>query len=276
MNRLIENISSINPSFVDLVELLTLLTTQVENLHAVSHFKHETFSALNYSQDFGTIVKESLKRITKWAAKYFTHDRSYYPVPDTSMPLSALSTMALPAVQRVTKEDEAVMKEWMENYRPVRQRTVRSETTKDKAGALPPAVYSQAKQKEHSYVEFTREQAIPDDAATPTPITETTEQSELSHGIGELQSVSLTFVNDLDVPEVQIQDIQQLDEYETDSDTESDEKGDFEVVSKTSTTRGPKTFRARKAICESASRLIWKADLLTCFQGNKKKSDCEV
>ena len=38
----------------------------------------------------------------------------------------------------------------------------------------------------------------------------------------------------------------------------------------------PKTFRAREAICESASRLIWKADLLTCFQGNKKKSDCEV
>ena len=92
MNRLIENITSINPSFIDLVELST---TQVENLHAVSHFKHETFSALNYSQDFGTIVKESLKRITKWAAKYFTHDKSYYPVPDTSMPLSALSTMAL-------------------------------------------------------------------------------------------------------------------------------------------------------------------------------------
>ena len=176
------------------VELLTLLTTQVENLHAVSHFKHETFSALNCSQDFGTIVKESLKRITMWAAKYFTHDRSYYPVPNTSMPLSALSTMALPAVQRVTK---AVMKEWMENYRPIRQRTVRSKTTKDKAGALPPAVYSQAKQKEHSYVEFNREQAIHDDATTPTPITETTEQSEHSHGIDELQSVSLTFVNDL-------------------------------------------------------------------------------
>lgn len=61
MNRLIENITSINPSFIDLVELLT---TQVENLHAVSHFKHKTFSAFNHSQDFGTIVKESLKRIT--------------------------------------------------------------------------------------------------------------------------------------------------------------------------------------------------------------------
>ena len=47
----------------------------------------------------------------------------------------------------MTKEDEAVMKEWMKSYRPVRQRTVGRKTTKDKAGALPPAVYSQAKQK---------------------------------------------------------------------------------------------------------------------------------
>ena len=148
------------------------------------------------------------------------------------------------AVQRVTKEDEAVMKEWLENYHPVSQRTARSETTKDKAGALPPAVYCQAKQKEHSYVELNREQAILDDAATPTPITETTEQSEHSHGIDELQSVSLTFVNDRDVPEVQIQEIQQLDEYETDSDAESDEEGDFEVVSKTCTTRSERAVRA--------------------------------
>ena len=83
-----------------------------------------------------------------------------------------------------------MMKEWMKNYRPVRQRTVKSETTKGKAGALPPAVYSQAKQKEQSYVEFNREQAIPDDATTPAPITVTTKQSEHSHGIDELQSVS--------------------------------------------------------------------------------------
>ena len=38
----------------------------------------------------------------------------------------------------------------------------------------------------------------------------------------------------------------------------------------------PKTFRARKAICEIANRLFWKADLLTCFQGNKKKNNCEL
>ena len=33
----------------------------------------------------------------------------------------------------------------------------------------------------------------------------------------------------------------------------------------------PKTFRAQKAICEIANHLFWKADLLTCFRGNKKK-----
>ena len=34
------------------------------------------------------------------------------------------------------------MKEFVEKYRPVRQRTVRKQTTKDKGGALPPAVYT--------------------------------------------------------------------------------------------------------------------------------------
>lgn len=38
----------------------------------------------------------------------------------------------------------------------------------------------------------------------------------------------------------------------------------------------PKPFRARKPICEIVNRLFWKAYLLTCFQGNKKKTYCEV
>ena len=39
----------------------------------------------------------------------------------------------------LSKRDEETVKDWLENYRPVRQRTMRSETTKDKAGTLPPA-----------------------------------------------------------------------------------------------------------------------------------------
>ena len=53
------SITTINKDFPDDVELCALLTTVVENLHAVSHFKHETFTVLQYSQDFGTITKES-------------------------------------------------------------------------------------------------------------------------------------------------------------------------------------------------------------------------
>ena len=76
------------------------------------------------------------------------------------------------------------------------------------------------------------------------PVTETTEQSEHSPGIDELQTFSLTFVNDLDVPEVQVQGIQQQDEYETDSDTERDDEVEFEVVSKTCMARSGREVRA--------------------------------
>lgn len=66
LSRLIKNISFINLLFVDQVELLTLLSTQVEVLTSVT--SNTPFSALNYARDIGTIVKQSLERITKWAA----------------------------------------------------------------------------------------------------------------------------------------------------------------------------------------------------------------
>ena len=65
------NLKIVNEDYLGDVDLRTLLTTIVENLYAVSHFKTETFTALQYVRDFGTIAKESLKRTTKWSAKYF-------------------------------------------------------------------------------------------------------------------------------------------------------------------------------------------------------------
>ena len=118
----------------------TLLTTQVENLYALSHFMHETFIALQYAHDFGTIAKESLERVSKWAAKYYTHPPSYYPVPQTGRLFADLSFLAPLSSETRTKVDEDAMRNQLDSYRPVRQRTVRSEATKDNAGALPPAV----------------------------------------------------------------------------------------------------------------------------------------
>ena len=114
-----------------------LPTTQVENLHAASHFtQHKTFSALNYAQDFGNRVKESLKRTTnlKWTTL------TNCPMSNTFMSLLALSTMSLPLMQTMTKEDEiGIGVDWIENFRPLWQRTIRSESTQDEEGSLAPA-----------------------------------------------------------------------------------------------------------------------------------------
>ena len=85
--------------------MLSLLTTQVENFHAVSRMRRPTFSLLEYARDFGLITKESLKRTTKWAAKYFTHPSSYYPVPESMLSLANTPSMSsLPCL--VVQHDE--------------------------------------------------------------------------------------------------------------------------------------------------------------------------
>ena len=94
-----------------------------------------------YARDFGSIAKESLKRTTKWSAKYFTRDKAFYPVATSGMELAGVEVIKPPTAARIDPPIEVAMKELVDKYRPVRQRTVRSETTKDKAGALPPAVY---------------------------------------------------------------------------------------------------------------------------------------
>ena len=46
-------VTNVNPNYKDTIDWKTLLTTIVENLQAVSHFKHETFDVLQYATDFG-------------------------------------------------------------------------------------------------------------------------------------------------------------------------------------------------------------------------------
>ena len=109
----------------------------MENLLAVSHLiQHKTFSALSYDQDFANRVKGSLKRTT---SSTFI-EMSNCPMPNTLMPLLALSTMSLPSVQTMTKEDELGMgMDRIENFPPVYHQIIGSEPTEDKAGTLPPA-----------------------------------------------------------------------------------------------------------------------------------------
>ena len=56
--------------------------------------------------------------------------KSNCPVSNTfGQPLSALSTIrSLPSVQTVSEEDEVVIRDWLHNFRPIWQRTIRSES----------------------------------------------------------------------------------------------------------------------------------------------------
>ena len=109
MNTMEETL--MNYSAYDL-DLSTLLTTMVENLHIVFHFKSKTyFSLLRYAVDFGTIDKQSLKRATKWSAKYYTHSSSYYPVPECKMRFGHVAFMTpLPLVD-MPKDKQDLMPE---------------------------------------------------------------------------------------------------------------------------------------------------------------------
>lgn len=57
-------------------------------------------------------------------------------------------------IKKVSKTDVVAMKSWIENYRPIRQRSVRDETTKDKAGTLPISLYRNQDIQNRGHIEF--------------------------------------------------------------------------------------------------------------------------
>ena len=83
VNKIHQNIQKVKPDYS--ANLHSCLTVQVESMHATHHFKQPSaVHMLEYARSFGNTVKESLKRTTKWAAHYFTHPASYYPIPENN------------------------------------------------------------------------------------------------------------------------------------------------------------------------------------------------
>ena len=100
----------------------------------------------------------------------------------------------------------------------MRQRTVRSETTEDKAGALPPAVYSNSNPNATTRVFFPADQV----EQTPTAF------SEMRSVVSDVSVLS--FASDATVPQLTLAstaDFNQVEEYESDSD-DSDNDVDIE------------------------------------------------
>ena len=137
----------------------------------------------------------------------------------------------------LSKTEEETMKDWVENYRPVRHRTVRSETTKDKAGALPPAVYS------NSNTDVTTRVSFQADQVEETPAV----SSDMPSAVTDVPV--LNFVSDATVPQLTLAstaDYNQVEEYESDSD-DSDNDVDIDseelVIGKPVMTRSGRQVR---------------------------------
>ena len=124
------------PGFNLQLDLETLLTLHVENQHAVTDFKRDTFSLYEYSLIFGLSIEEAVKRISKWAATYYTHPGSYYKLPTTGAVLLPRIHIPKPPASQVTRNEEAQMRAWAKRRgKSVRQQNVRQH--KDRAGTLP-------------------------------------------------------------------------------------------------------------------------------------------
>ena len=126
--------AEVNPDFK--IKLEVCLTVQVDILHAVSHLKHPACAVLEYARDFGNTMHESLKRTTNWAAFYFTHAESYYPVPENKIFLKDIRKMKQLPVKTMSKSDRRTMREWAQEH----GKAV-SQLTKHAVGTLPLNMY---------------------------------------------------------------------------------------------------------------------------------------
>lgn len=101
------------------IDLHTCLTVQVENLHAIGHFKEQFPTLLQYAQNLANTVYESIKRVVNWAAYYYTHEKSYYPVVAQATPLNALPWMShLKPARKLNDRERELMLEWAANSKP--------------------------------------------------------------------------------------------------------------------------------------------------------------
>ena len=191
-----------NPSHT--IDLHSCLTVQVENLHAVGHFKDQFPTLLQYARNLANTVYESIKRVVPWSAYYFTHDKSYYPILRQSTPLNAISKLEhLKAIRQLNRQERDLMIEWTTtNGQAARQRSVRQETTMFKAGTLPLNMY--------------RTSHYPKDKVSFSP--NTVEEQPVTSATTETPSTSHEAIEESQV--VEETEVEEEEEYDTDSDSD--------------------------------------------------------
>jgi len=107
-------VKELNPNFT--IDLYSCPTVQVENLHAVGHFKDQFPTLLQYARNLANTVYESIKRVVSWSAHYFTRNKSYYSVLCQSTPLNSIPMLEhLKAQRELNRQEKYLMTEWVTN-----------------------------------------------------------------------------------------------------------------------------------------------------------------
>ena len=115
ITRLLKASEFTSPDATNAIKLQSLLILVVENLHTTMKMKHSAPSLLDYCRDFEKAMRESIKRITKWSVKYFTHQKSYYLIPQHTMDLSTIAKLNPILVVPMDKTNLAKRREWRVN-----------------------------------------------------------------------------------------------------------------------------------------------------------------
>ena len=109
LKRLYTNLQPFNYSATNLLSCMTL---DVENCHSTVHIKQANMSMMEYCRSFGLTMKESIKRVTHWAAYYHTSRKSWYPKPEETIPFSKVPLIEPLPVVDILKSNCDIMRDW--------------------------------------------------------------------------------------------------------------------------------------------------------------------
>lgn len=137
-------LEDVNPGFNSFFKLVATLTLVVENFFSQMRSRNDMPTALEFAYLFAPTIRESLKQLTDIGFVYYTSPHSYYEVPDEmKLPFRDLPSLSVPSSVEMAKEDQKLMRDWRDSFgKPVRQLTVRNQSTKDNVGTLPLFAYS--------------------------------------------------------------------------------------------------------------------------------------
>ena len=135
LNEITENYSYRN------VNLLFSLTLDVGHFHLSKHFKSIVLSMQQYCCQFGSTVKESMKRISRWSAHYYT-GKNWFQPPDNAIYLKDMPLFEKETIKKLEHSKIEIMRNWAAvNGKAVRQRPNRQQTTMAAAGTIPMSIY---------------------------------------------------------------------------------------------------------------------------------------